>query len=150
MFLVLENGLCWDCWIEVNVIDFLKSCNLEEYNRSTRFCLSYVGLATLVTFVQFTVMASSLFDMLHGGVAISVIGVIVERLWCLLAIKIWSGECKRLIVVICHVEETVRFGGNWGLIASIETYLWDHCSIGLRANGCYAFSSILFGSLRSL
>lgn len=64
------------------MIDFLKSCNLEEYNRSTRLCLSYVGLATLVTFVQFTVMASSLFDMLHGGVAISVIGVIVERLWC--------------------------------------------------------------------
>lgn len=67
------------------MIDFLKSCNLEEYNRSTRLCLSYVGLATLVTFVQFTVMASSLFDI---GVAISVIGVIVERLWCLLAIKI--------------------------------------------------------------
>lgn len=69
------------------MIDFLKSCNLEEYNRSTRLCLSYVGLATLVTFVQFTVMASSLFDMLHGGIAISVIGVTVERLWVLIGYK---------------------------------------------------------------
>lgn len=88
MFLVLENGFCWDCRIEVNVIVFLKSCNLEEYDRSTRLYLSYVGLVTLVTFVHFTVVASSLFDMLHGGIAVSVIGVTVERLWCLLAIKI--------------------------------------------------------------
>lgn len=47
-FLVLENGFCWDCCIEVNAILFLKSCILEEYNRSTRLYLSYVGLATLV------------------------------------------------------------------------------------------------------